>query len=304
MVGDSDDLRAQDVRPLSCNGTTLEFNATNGNVASLAFDDGEPWSRLVELRYLTFRDEGKKGMVCNKSTCPNPIPGAWAPALLSFKASDDGCRATLELGFNETLSGKYGAPSAVTTEYIIDPSSNKRVNVTVTWHNKTATRLQEGMSVFSRPEKRDGYRWEMDKLGEWTAVSNVTGGGEMYKAAVWSGIRYSSLEGGYPSLRVETLDAALVCPVLNKNAQRELDEESSLAQACFKYDIPSPRDPGLQQSLTDTMLDGMAINLHQNFFGISGFPQWFPFGVGDRYQKDDEHLQFRFAIAEEEEQQE
>ena len=52
------------------------------------------------------------------------------------------------------------------------------------------------------------------------------------------------------------------------------------------------------------MLDGMAINLHQNFFGISGFPQWFPFGVGDRYQKDDEHLQFRFAIAEEEEEQE
>ena len=55
----------------------------------------------------------------------------------------------------------------------------------------------------------------------------------------------------------------------------------------------------LATPLTDAMIDGMGINMLSNRFTISGFPQWFPFGVpGVNYQQQDETMQFRFAIEE------
>ena len=35
-----------------------------------------------------------------------------------------------------------------------------------------------------------------------------------------------------------------------------------------------------------------------NLFEISGFPQWYPFGVGDRHQQEDATEQFRFVFEE------
>ena len=64
-------------------------------------------------------------------------------------------------------------------EYNIDPV-RKRLNVSLTWRNKTATRLQEAMTVFARPAPRAGHRWEMDVLGEYVSPANVTAGGEQY----------------------------------------------------------------------------------------------------------------------------
>jgi len=46
------------------------------------------------------------------------------------------------------------------------------------------------------------------------------------------------------------------------------------------------------------VIRGLGINLHNNRMGISGFAQWYPFGVGIRYQKQDETAQFRFQIEE------
>ena len=78
-----------------------------------------------------------------------------------------------------------------------------------------------------------------------------------------------------------------------------LTPESSLLQSCFDYNIPSRADKGTPQPLSDAMIDGMGINMLANRFTISGYPQWFPFGVpGLNYQEQDETMQFRFAIEE------
>eukprot|EP00662_Eupelagonemidae_sp_cell21_P020529 gene20529-biopygen111331 len=118
-------------------------------------------------------------MVCNNTKCPNPVSGAWAPKLLGF-SSDTGamngtCSAVLRLGFNETLHKNYGSPATVMAEYMIDPA-RKRINVTLTWYNKTATprlalstRLPEALTVFVTPSLRPHHRWEIDKLGEWVS---------------------------------------------------------------------------------------------------------------------------------------
>ena len=56
---------------------------------------------------------------------------------------------------------------------------------------------------------------------------------------------------------------------------------------------------GQQQRVTDAMIDGLGINMYANLFTISGYPQWYPFGViGSNYQAEDATTQFRFSIEE------
>lgn len=134
----------------------------------------------MDLRYLSYRDLSKWGVVCNQSDCSNPVAGAWAPTLLGFLAAVGGgggagggaprgqggsCSVSLVLGFNETLHRQYGTPARVTAEHTIDPA-RAGVNVSLTWYNKTATRLQEAMTVFNQPAARAGHRWGLDVLGE------------------------------------------------------------------------------------------------------------------------------------------
>ena len=53
----------------------------------------------------------------------------------------------------------------------------------------------------------------------------------------------------------------------------------------------------LEPDTGDAMIDGIGINLFANLFTISGFPQWYPFGVvGVNYQEADETTQFRFSV--------
>ena len=302
-IGDSD----ADGRTVNCQGTILEFSTT-GALDRLTFrGGGSAWSQLMDLRYLKYRPLDRKGIVCNESTCPNPTAGAHAPTLLGFR-SDGGspgqdCSVVLELGFDESLHREYGAPSSVTAEYTIDPVA-KRLNVSLTWRNKTATRMQESMVVFQRPSARAGHRWEMDVLGEWTSPANVTSGGEQYQHALWTGVRYTTGDDGSTNpgatprgLWLGSSDAAMACPVLNKVADSTLTPENSLLKACFNQDIR--QHSGQQQRVTDAMIDGLGISLYANLFTISGYPQWYPFGiVGANYQEADETTLFRFSIEE------
>ena len=75
------------------------------------------------------------------------------------------------------------------------------------------------------------------------------------------------------------------------------DGDLSLQKACFDYHILGP-DKVRQQQLEDHMISGLGLTLHHNRMDISGFPQWYPFGVGERYQKQDETTSFRFVLEE------
>jgi hypothetical protein len=214
-----------------------------------------------------------------------------------------GCSVALELGFDGPLHREYGAPASVTAEYTVDPA-RKRLDVSLTWRNKTATRMQESVAVFHRPFARAGHRWEMDKLGEWVSPANVTAGGNQYQHALWTGVRYTTSDDGAAAPRglwLGTLDAAMACPVLNKVADSALTPESSLLKACFKQNIADKGagGGGQQQPVTDAMIDGIGITMYANLFTISGYPQWYPFGVvGSNYQEQDATTQFRFSIEE------
>ena len=102
-------------------------------------------------------------------------------------------------------------------------------------------------------------------------------------------------------LWISSLDAGMACPMLNKAASSMLTSETAMQQSCFEYDIPVLTNMTKvmnQQQVEDSMIEGIGINLHNNRQGISGFPEWYPFGVGKRYQKQDETAQFRFVIEE------
>ena len=91
----------------------------------------------------------------------------------------------------------------------------------------------------------------------------------------------------------------MACPLLNKVADSALTPESSLLQSCFDYNIPISSSDHTPQPLSNAMIDGMGINMLANRFTISGYPQWYPFGVpGVNYQVQDETMLFRFSIEE------
>ena len=187
---------------LTCRGAEVRFTAS-GSIASLSFGGAghAAWTGLMDLRYITSRHCGS--CTCKEAGCANPVPGAWAPSLLGVWSQSPssgggaaaggagGCHISLELGFNETLARKYGAPARVIVRYELDPDA-RRLNATLTWLNKTATRLPEALTLFHRPAPRAGHAWAVDTLGEWVSPANVTPGGEQWKHAVWSGIRYAS----------------------------------------------------------------------------------------------------------------
>ena len=283
---------------VTCNGTELHFSNTTGSLLNVKFGHGgSSWNKLMDYRYLTYRMASHNGVVCNKSTCPNPIAGAWSPSLLAIHIDpNQTCNVKIEVGFNTTLHDDYGAPSKVSMVYNIE-SMVPKMNVTLTWYNKTTTRLSEATTIFQRPDMMQGYQWEMDKLGEWVAASNVTEGGQQYQHAVWSGIRYVE-KSQQKGLWINTLDAGLVCPILNQVADPSLTPEMAVQKSCDKYDIKSSKDNHYQIQLTDAMIDGIGIHLHGNLFDISGFPQWYPFGIGDMKKEEDANEQFRFVIEE------
>ena len=321
---------------LTCRGATgasagARFTAS-GSIASLSFGGAgrAAWTRLMDLRYVTSSKCGT--CTCEEAGCANPVPGAWAPSLLGVWSAAQpppsglgaaaggaaaggagGCEISLELGFNETLSRKYGAPARVIARYRLDPDA-RRLEASLTWLNKSATRLPEALTLFHRPA-RAGHAWAVDTLGEWVSPANVTPGGEQWMHAVWSGIRYASIgpesasgraptaaaaAAARPGLYVSSLDAGMACPVLNTAANRTLAPDEAMQMACFEYEdfvrhtLHSTRAP----QLSDAAIDGLGINLFNNRLGISGFPQWYPFGLGDRYQARDETTQFRFVIEE------
>jgi len=280
---------------VTCKGKMLTSSLTfsqSGSIQSLSFGAGAAeWSQLMDLRYMTF-SENAKG---NPDAIWSPtLLGFWSDANMADRDSAKSCHITLELEFNSTLHRYYGAPATVLVSYELNPDS-KSLSVTLTWQNKTTTLWPEALTVFSRPTPRAGYRWSFDSLGEWVGLTNVTKGGERYMHAAWSGIQYSSTELNTVGLRINTLDAGMVCPVLNEAWDSTLTPETALQQSCFEY---GSRANEILRPINDTTIDGMGINLHNNKMGISGFAMWYPFGVDERYQKQDETCQFRFVIEE------
>ena len=101
--------------------------------------------------------------MCKEIGCANPVPGAWAPSLLGVWSSSShspssgdgaaadgagGCHISLELGFNETLARKYGAPARVVMRYELDPAA-RRLDATLTRLSKVGLSAASWQSLGS-----------------------------------------------------------------------------------------------------------------------------------------------------------
>ena len=113
-------------------------------------------------------------------------------------------------------------------------------------------------------------------------------GGNQYNHAINSGVRFvSSSNNGSGAHRegllVETLDAGMACPMVAASSGL-LGDSTPMGEGT----------PGYDGNVTWT---GMAINLYNNLMPISGYAQWWPFGMGQFYQKKDESMSFRFRLS-------
>ncbi len=265
--------------------------AADGSVSRLVLSSGgRDWASrnetLFALTYVTYnlweKWDQKANLTCAEPGCANPEDKVWAPTLASVwhncsAGRDDGvggCRIVTNLRLDPRCHAKYGAPTAVAVEYVLRAGE---VSVSLQWFDKRTTRLPESvmLSFFHRSDT-----WSLDVLGRWVTATGVAAGTtNPWQRAVWTGAR---VDDG--SLVVESLDAALACPIVRGVGL--LGDSSPMGEG-------NPAFPA-----AGAAVDGMAFNLFNNLMPISGFAQWYPFGVGELYQAADEASRFRFVVRE------
>ena len=115
---------------------------------------------------------------------------------------------------NATAVGRYGAPSNVSIEYTVPGTEGALVDISLVWTGKTPTRLAESMWLSFAPKPDPTATWTIDVLGHPVSPLEVVAGGTVHTHAVGDGVAVAVAAAGGATdvLRVETLDASLVCP--------------------------------------------------------------------------------------------
>lgn len=140
----------------------------------------------------------------------------------------------------------------------------------------------------------------MDVLSEWVRPEEVVRNGNQYQHAINSGVRFittaniSISDGGNAGpdtgFLLESLDAGLACPIVSSAGRSgALTLGGSTPMGEGVSGDPAVMAPDRQA--------GMALNLYNNLMPISGYAQWYPFGTGEFYQKEDESMSFRFRLS-------
>ena len=190
---------------------------------------------------------------------------------------------------------KYGAPSSQWLDITVNSTGGDAgpvLEATLQLRGKQTTRLGESMMISNQPQSSSGSErhWEMDVLSEWVRPEEVGEGGNQFQHAINAGVRFVSTtdtgDAGAGSaqsgLLVESLDAGLACPM--SIDPKLLGESTPIGEGAPGYD-------------GKRVWTGMGFNLYNNLMPISGFAQWYPFGVGKFYQKEDESMSFRFRLS-------
>eukprot|EP00039_Didymoeca_costata_P013657 m.211396 g.211396 ORF g.211396 m.211396 type:complete len:926 (+) comp15837_c0_seq6:99-2876(+) len=166
-----------------------------------------------------------------------------------------------------------GAPALITKEVTIPGSdlqgaeyknvnNTSAVDMTITWHNKTKTRLPEASFVSFVPAVSSNATWALDILGYPVNPLNVIQRGTRYKHAVWSGASVRDNERkDFGGLQIRTLDTALMA----------VGDVEHLLRFSVKDSQPNMPQGGVHP------------NLHNNLWGTA-FPQWYGDDLSARFQ--------------------
>jgi len=241
----------------------ISLNPRDGSIAILSLGE-KKFESMFELTYITYNEttetwDGKRNMTCNETGCANPVSAVWYPSLSEIytncsNTQQVGCHVVTRSEFNSSLHTKYGAPLTIYFEHVI---LQDRVKSTLQWFNKSTTRLPESLVLSFRPDCTNERVWESDVLGSFVRTDEVAifGTTNPYQRAVWSGVRLGISENQH--LYVESLDAALACPILDH-------DKSILGGSTPMGEGTSPQHVALN-------VTGMAYSLYQNLMPISGY---------------------------------
>ena len=133
-----------------------------------------------------------------------------------------------------------------------------------------------------KPERASEWEYAFDILGEWTVANDVgRGTTNMWQRGIRSG--FSATRPGM-NLTVNVVDAGMLCPIVEHVGL--LGNATPMGEG----------NPSLPDGPSKVNISGVSASLVQNLMPISGFPQWYPFGVGSDYQAEDENSIFRFEL--------
>jgi len=104
------------------------------------------------------------------------------------------------------LSGRASFPRAAFLEMVL-PKVEARIDLTLTWFGKPATRMPEALWLTFNPIAEDQKSWMLEKTGESISPFDVVASGNRHMHCVQKGFAY---EHGADKFAVETLDAPIV----------------------------------------------------------------------------------------------
>jgi hypothetical protein len=288
MSSSSDSESIGMTAPRQCGGYEVQLNTSNGAIASmrkLATNRllASPQRNLASFAYMTFSvsdfahygreydgmssgggDFGKAGMAS-----ANVTGGAWHPTAAETWASSEhegagatGCVFVTALTLPAVTSDKYGAPATISLSVTVPGSDGAAADISLSWHDKTATRIGEAMWLsFVPPTRSHDANWTMDVLGHPVNPLDVAHGGTRFKHAVWDGATLH--DGGLPPLRVRFLDSIILAP----------GDIHHLLRFCRGSLSPGGVTDACAD-VVDPVVGGIHANLHNNLWGTA-FPQWY-----------------------------
>eukprot|EP01062_Namystynia_karyoxenos_P066629 TRINITY_DN60538_c0_g1_i1.p1 TRINITY_DN60538_c0_g1~~TRINITY_DN60538_c0_g1_i1.p1 ORF type:complete len:822 (+),score=209.81 TRINITY_DN60538_c0_g1_i1:75-2468(+) len=179
------------------------------------------YQTLTETDYAAWRKEylaqdcdweyGKPGQDSGKGWASKHQLLPPAASELWFRNSSGTAEAIVYLQFPSDLNTLYGAPAAAWTHFVFRPAStdaDRGVDITVTYLNKTTTRLGEAMFVTMRPPASNQSEWAMDKLGRWVSPLELVDGAPKGLHGITTGVRHTR-PGGHSAFFASP-DAAMV----------------------------------------------------------------------------------------------
>ena len=215
---------------VSALGATIGFDGS-GALSTLVLA-GKAWAStsntLGALSYRTFDDSdlATQGSFCcfgasGRQALARPNSTATAPTLagLWLDSATAPRQLTARLSLPQFLHDDYGAPSFVFVQATIVNAGEVRFELQV--FDKTSTRLAEAALLSFLPLSRPGedFLWRMRKLESWIDPLDGAAGGSPHQHGVSDGVAYASAAA--PASRffaIDTLDAAVVSPITEKNA--------------------------------------------------------------------------------------
>lgn len=210
--------------------------------------DYDRWYREYHVRwnqthFWVMGDFGKPGMDLTKQWITHRTI---QPKLVSIvrQRSNGADSVCAKLKMSAEACEQMGAPREMILEYVFAKDA-ATVECKLSWFDKDAHRLPEASWMTFNPAVNNPNLWKLDKLGQPVSPLEVVQGGNRNMHAVNEGMYYRGADG---EVKIETMDAALVCP----GERRLLQFDHSFAP----------------------LTGGMHVNLHNNVWGTN-FPVWY-----------------------------